>query len=78
MAGPVAQLLSVPHDGGDGEAGDALAMLKKDIGSARGRALLLETVAAGWGDGASASPHRDLVANRLGPNPTYRHEYDQA
>ena len=68
-SGPVAQLLAVPHDGGDGGDDDALAMLKKDIGSARGRALLLETVASGWGDGQSASPHKDWVANRLGPNP---------
>ena len=69
MAGPLAQLLAVPHDGGDGEAGDELAMLKRDIGSARGRALLVETTSAGWGDGASASPHRDWSGNRLGPNP---------
>ena len=69
MTTPVAQLIAVPHDGGDGEAGDELAMLKKDIGSARGRALLLETVAAGWADGASAAPNKDWVANRLGPSP---------
>ena len=79
LAGPVAQLLAVPHDGGDGEAGDALSMLKKDIGSARGRALLLETVASGWGDGQSAAPHKDWVANRLGPNrSTYQHEHGPA
>ena len=69
MAGPLAQLLAVPHDGGDGGDDDALAMLKKDIGTARGRALLLETVASGWADGQSAAPHKDWVANRLGPNP---------
>ena len=57
MAGPLAQLLAVPHDGGDGGDDDALAMLKKDIGTARGRALLLETTSAsGWGDGASCCP----------------------
>ena len=25
--------------------------------------------AAGWGDGQSAAPHKDWIANRLGPNP---------
>ena len=69
MAGPLAQLLSVPTDGGDGGDDDPLAMLKKDIGSARGKALLLETTASGWADGQSASPHKDWVANRLGPSP---------
>ncbi len=68
-AGPVAQLLAIPADGGDEGAEDALALLKRDIASARGKALLVETVAAGWGDGQSASPHKDWIANRLGPNP---------
>ena len=36
---------------------------------ARGKALLLETVAAGWGDGRSAAPQRDWQASRLGPTP---------
>lgn len=69
MAGPVAQLLAVPQDGGDDTEDDSLRSLKADLTGARGRALLLETVAAGWGDGQSAAPHRDWVANRLGPNP---------
>ena len=58
--GPLAQLLAIPQDGGDGEEdNDALAMLKTDLGKARGKALLLETVAAGWGEGRGAAPQKD-------------------
>ncbi len=67
--GPVAQLVAVPQDGGDGEADDPLAELKADLRTARGRALLLETVAGGWGEGRSAAPVRDWRPSRLGPNP---------
>ena len=67
--GPVAQLVAVPQDGGDGGASDPLAELKADLKTARGRALLLETVAAGWGEGRSAAPMRDWRPERLGPNP---------
>lgn len=67
--GPVAQLLAVPSDGGDGSENDPLAAMKADLRMARGKALLLETVAAGWGDGRSAAPHRDWQASRLGPTP---------
>ena len=68
-AGPLAQLLAVPQDGGGGGEDDPLAALKLDITGARGRALLLETVAAAWGEGRSAAPQRDWQATRLGPNP---------
>ena len=68
-AGPLAQLLAIPQDGGDDGADDPLKMLRADIRSARGRALLLETVASGWGEGKSASPRRDWQASRLGPDP---------
>ena len=67
--GPVAQLMAIPQDGGDGQEGDPLADLKADLRTARGRALLLETVAAGWGEGKSAAPLRDWRPERLGPNP---------
>ena len=40
-AGPIANLLTVPQDGGDGEDGDPLKMLKADLRTARGKALLL-------------------------------------
>ena len=67
--GPLAQLLAVPQDGGDGGEGDPLASLKGDLAGARGKALLIETVAAGWGEGRTAAPQRDWMASRLGPAP---------
>ena len=68
-AGPLAQLLAIPQDGGDDSDGDPLAMLKADIRAARGKALLVETSAAGWGEGSTAAPRRDWQASRLGPSP---------
>lgn len=68
--GPLAQLLAIPQDpGGDGGEGDPLASLKGDLAGARGKALLIETVAAGWGEGRTAAPQRDWMASRLGPAP---------
>ena len=67
--GPLAQLLAVPQDGGDGSDDDPLAMLKADIKGARGKALLVETAAGGWGEGRVAAPAKDWSANRLGPMP---------
>ena len=64
---PSALLLPVPQDGGDGGDEDPLKPLKSDIGKARGGALLLETTAAGWGEGMPAAPRKDLVPSRLGP-----------
>ena len=49
--GPLAQLIAVPSDGGDDGDDDPLKMLKADIRQARGKALLLETSAAAWGEG---------------------------
>ena len=69
--GPVAQLLPVPQDGGDGadDAADMLGGLKADIKNAKGSALLVETTAAGWGEGAVAAPRSDWKQARLGPMP---------
>ena len=68
--GPVAQLLPVPLDGGDGDGDtDPLAALKADIGKARGGAMLVETTAAGWSEGAVAAPRADWKQSRLGPMP---------
>lgn len=69
-SGPIAQLLAIPADGGDDSEDDPLATLKADITSARGKALLLETTAAGWDQGRVGAPQRDWVASRLGPQPT--------
>ena len=68
--GPVAQLLPVPQDGGDDSEDDPLAMLRKDIRDAKGKALLVETVASGWGEGKTAAPQSDWQQRRLGPQPT--------
>ena len=68
-SGPVAQFLPVPQDGGDGETGDPLAGLKADIAKAKGSALLVETVAGGWGEGAVNAPRSDWKQARLGPQP---------
>ena len=67
--GPLAQILAVPADGGDGGDDDPLSDLKGDITGARGKALLVETTAAGWDTGRSAAPQKDWMQNRLGPQP---------
>ena len=67
--GPIANLLPVPQDGGGDGDDDPLRDLKNDIRHARGRAVLLESTAAAWGDGMSAAPRKDWVSSRLGPNP---------
>ena len=67
--GPLAQLLAIPSDGGDDGDGDPLKLLKSDIAGARGKALLVETSASGWGEGRTAAPQRDWQAARLGPMP---------
>lgn len=67
--GPLAQLLAVSRDGGDGSDDDPLAELKADIRAARGKALLVETTAAGWGEGRTAAPPGDWRSSRFGPMP---------
>ena len=67
--GAVAHLLPVPSDGGDGSGDDPLAALKPDIRKGKGRTLLVETTAAGYGEGRSAAPQRDMVPSRLGADP---------
>ena len=72
-SGPVVQLLAIPEDPGDpDDDADGVTpfdALQGDIASARGKAILLETTAAGFGEGRGAAPQKDWVANRLGPNP---------
>ena len=67
--GPMAQLLAIPSDGGDGGDDDPLAELKADVARARGKAAFLETTSAGWGEGRGSAPQRDWMSSRLGPNP---------
>ncbi len=66
---PVGALLPIPQDGGDGSGDDPLAELKRDIAGAKGRALLVETTSAGWGEGKSAAPQSDWKPQRFGAAP---------
>ena len=66
-AGPLAQLLPVPQDPGDDD--DPLAQIRADIAAARGKAVLVETTAAGWGEGRASAPQADWRPQRLGPTP---------
>ncbi len=68
-AGPLAQLIAIPQDGGDNSDTDPLKMLRADITGARGKALLVETTAAAWDQGKAGAPQKDWAANRLGPHP---------
>ena len=65
--GPVAQLLPVPQDGGDGaeDGTDPLSGLKSDIKDAKGSALLVETTSGGWGEGAVNAPRGRLEAAKV-------------
>ena len=73
--GPVAQLLPIPQDGGDGDEADEdapadpLAGLKADIKAAKGNAVLVETTAGGWEEGKASAPLADWKQQRLGPMP---------
>ena len=68
-SGTVARLIPVPQDGGDGGDDDPLASLKADIRTGKGRALVVETTAAGWGEGRQAAPLSDWKQSRVGPDP---------
>lgn len=70
--GPVAQLLTVPEGqaGDEDDAGDPLATLRTAIAGARGKALLMETTASGYGEGRSAAPREDWTPSPLHPAPS--------
>ena len=67
--GSVARLIPIPQDGGKGGDGDPLASLKADIAAGKGRALLVETTAAGWSEGKGAAPQSDWRQSRIGADP---------
>ena len=66
---PVGSILPVPQDGGDGTDDDPLAQLKLDLAAARGRPILTETTAAGWGEGKTSAPLGDWQSRRFGADP---------
>ena len=65
----VGHLMPIPKDGGDGGEDDPLALLKKDIRTAEGKTLLVETTAEGWGQGKASAPLADWKAMRFGADP---------
>lgn len=67
--GSVAHVVPVPQDGGDNSDDDPLKGLKADIAAAKGRTVLTETTAAGWGEGRMAAPQADWQPRRIGANP---------
>ena len=69
---PVGQLLPIPQDGGaDATEDDAdpLAGLKADLKKLRGNTALVETTAAGWGEGQGSAPQADWKPRRMGADP---------
>ena len=70
--GPVAGLLPIPEgqDSGSEDDDDTLAALRSDLGKARGKALLLESTASGYGEGRANAPARDWDPRYLHPSPT--------
>ena len=69
-------LLPVPQgpDGDEldpdtGEPVDPLADLRADVASLRGKTVLTETTAAGWGEGSLAAPRADWKPQRIGADP---------
>lgn len=69
---PVGSLIAIPseHDGGDGDdETDPLYNLKRDLRNAKGRQLLVETTAAGWGSGKGGAPMSDWKQKRFGAEP---------
>ena len=68
VSASVAHVVPVPHDGSE-ESEDQLKGLRTDLRAAKGRTLLAETTAAGWGDGKMSAPQADWQPRRLGANP---------
>ena len=69
--GPVGSVIPVPADASDPatEDDDPLAPLKREIAELRGRVGLVETTAAGYGEGRAAAPAQDWQPKRIGANP---------
>ena len=61
-AGTVGYLLPIPSDGNDTSVGK----LKQDIQALAGRTALVETTAAGFGEGRTAAPRCDWTPQRIG------------
>ena len=62
----VGYLLPIPSDGGDGSEEDPHKQLKADLASLAGNTSLVETTAAGFGEGKAAAPQTDWKPQRIG------------
>ena len=72
---PVGAVIPIPADpqhGGNDDDDDVekpLDQLRKDMAALAGKTGLVETVAAGWGEGRGAAPQADWAPRRIGANP---------
>ena len=71
---PTAHVLPIPQSpdkntGDDDEDDDPLTPLRRDLAGAKGRTILTETTAAGWGEGMGGAPRSDWKPSRLGAHP---------
>ena len=72
--GPVGNLIPLPVDAGGetddpADDSDPFATVKTMIAKLAGRVGLVETTAAGYGEGRAAAPNEDWKPRRLGANP---------
>ena len=70
--GPVGSVIPLPQDAGGesddpDDAADPFAKLKHQINRLRGKLGLVETTAAGYGEGRAAAPGDDWKPRRIGP-----------
>ena len=70
---PVGHLLPVPSpgaaEGDDDNLVDPMAQLRADLKGLKGTIALVETTAAGFGEGRSGAPQADWAGRRFGANP---------
>ena len=70
MGGPSGYFLPVPIDSAKKEDNTGpLDKLRADLNNIKGRTVLVESVANGWGEGKANAPQKDWVSERIGPNP---------
>ena len=64
-SGSVGYLLPIPTAGDD----PSVTLLKDDLKKLKGKTVVVETTAGGWGEGRLAAPSQDYAPKRIGPNP---------
>lgn len=73
-AAQVGNIIALPRDPGprqkpDGSMFDPLEDTRKALSSIRGKTVLVETTASGWGEGRFSAPRNDWKPQRIGPDP---------